>query len=108
MADVFTKTKRSEIMSRVRGHGNKKTEIALMALLRRHRITGWRRRYNVFGKPDFVFPKCKLAVFVDGCFWHVCPSHAQLPSNRRPFWLRKLTANQARDKKVNRVLRKQG
>ncbi len=68
MADVFTKAKRSEVMSRIRGRGNKATELALAKLLRRHRITGWRRNQAVFGKPDFIFPKLKLAVFVDGCF----------------------------------------
>ena len=83
MPDVFTKAKRSEVMSRIRGRGNKDTELALAKLLRRHRITGWRRNQPVFGKPDFVFPKLKLAVFVDGCFWHGCPKHAS-KSNAKP------------------------
>jgi DNA mismatch endonuclease (patch repair protein) len=108
MADVFTKVQRSEIMSRIRGHGNKKTELALIAIFRKNGISGWRRRFNLFGKPDFVFPQHRLAVFVDGCFWHVCPNHGQIPRNSRPFWIRKLSANQARDKKVNRFLRKKG
>ena len=89
MADVFTKAKRSEVMSQIRGRGNKDTEIALARLLRQNKITGWRRQLPVFGKPDFVFPKQKLAVFVDGCFWHGCPKHSNLPANNRAFWIKK-------------------
>jgi DNA mismatch endonuclease (patch repair protein) len=59
-------------------------------------------------KPDFVFPKLRLAVFVDGCFWHGCPLHATQPRNNAAFWRKKLTANQARDRKVNRALRAAG
>lgn len=108
MADVFTNAKRSEVMSRIRGRGNKDTELALMKLLRHHHITGWRRNQAVFGKPDFVFPKSLLAVFVDGCFWHGCPKHCKTPANNRPFWKKKLAANRARDKRVNQTLRKAG
>jgi DNA mismatch endonuclease, patch repair protein len=108
MPDVFTKAKRSEVMSRIRGRGNRETELALVILFRKHRIAGWRRNRPVFGKPDFIFPKLKLAVFVDGCFWHGCPKHSNMPANNRAFWQRKLTGNQARDRLVNRELRKQG
>ena len=103
MSDVFTKAKRSEVMSRIRGRGNKETELARIRFFCRERITGWRRHVEVriadcglrngakprtshqSGKgvfsalrvrPDFVFPKFKVAVFVDGCFWHGCPLHA--------------------------------
>jgi DNA mismatch endonuclease (patch repair protein) len=108
MADVFTKAKRSEVMSLVRSGGNKATELVLVKLMRQHDITGWRRHRPVFGKPDFVFPKQRVAVFVDGCFWHACPKHLRIPHNNRPFWTRKLTANAARDKLVMRTLRKSG
>ena len=108
MTDVFTKTKRSDVMSRIRGRGNKETELALAKLLRKHRITGWRRHLAVFGKPDFSFPKLRVAVFVDGCFWHGCPKHANTPVNNRAFWQRKLAANRARDRKVNRTLWSRG
>jgi DNA mismatch endonuclease (patch repair protein) len=73
MADVFSKAKRSEVMSRIRPRGNKGTELALMAFFRAHGHTGWRRGRPLFGKPDFVFRKNKVALFVDGCFWHGCP-----------------------------------
>lgn len=108
MDDVFTKAKRSEVMSRIRSRGNKDTELALATLLRAHRITGWRRNQPVFGKPDFVFAKLKLAIFVDGCFWHGCPKHCSQPANNREFWRRKLAGNQARDALVNRTLRRAG
>lgn len=108
MTDVFTKAKRSEVMSRVRSRGNKDTELAMAKLLRRHGITGWRRNQPVFGKPDFVFPKFKLAVFVDGCFWHGCPKHATKPANNRAFWQRKLAGNKKRDALVTRTLRRAG
>jgi DNA mismatch endonuclease (patch repair protein) len=108
MPDVFTKAKRSEVMSRIRGHGNKETELALMNLLRSYHIIGWRRHQPVFGKPDFVFPAVKVAVFVDGCFWHCCPQHATRPATRRAFWLKKLGNNKARDRRVTRELRRRG
>ena len=108
MPDVFTKAKRSEVMSRIRGHGNKATELALLRLFHAHRITGWRRRQPVFGKPDFVFPKLKLAVFVDGCFWHGCPRHATEPKGNAAFWQKKFAANKARDRLVTRTLRRTG
>ena len=108
MPDVFTKAKRSEVMSRIRGRGNEETEVALAKLLRRHGITGWRRNQKIFGKPDFVFRKARLAVFVDGCFWHACPKHSNIPASNRAFWKQKLAANQFRDRQVNRTLRKNG
>ena len=56
MTDVFSKAKRSEVMSRIRSRGNKATELALIKILRSERITGWRRHWPVCGRPDFVFP----------------------------------------------------
>jgi DNA mismatch endonuclease (patch repair protein) len=108
MADVFSKSKRSEVMSRIRSRGNQATELALAKLFRRHKITGWRRNQKVFGKPDFIFPKHKLAVFVDGCFWHGCPKHGTQPKGNAAFWRKKISRNQIRDRLVTRTLRKAG
>jgi len=108
MPDVFTKAKRSHVMSRIRARGNKATELALASLLRARRITGWRRHQSVFGNPDFVFRAQRLAVFVDGCFWHACPMHSKTPSTNRKFWTEKLRRNAARDKRVARMLRRKG
>jgi DNA mismatch endonuclease (patch repair protein) len=108
MSDVFTKSKRSEVMSRVRSRGNKETEVALAKLFRRNKITGWRRNQKIFGNPDFVFTKLKLAVFVDGCFWHSCPKHGTQPKGNRAFWKNKFARNIARDILVNKTLRRSG
>lgn len=108
MTDVFTRRKRSEVMSQIRGRGNKQTEMALMALFGRHRVTGWRRHKSLFGNPDFVFPRFKTAIFVDGCFWHSCPKHATKPKNNASFWRKKLAGNKERDRLVTRTLRAKG
>jgi DNA mismatch endonuclease (patch repair protein) len=108
MSDIFTKSKRSQVMSRIRSSGNKETELALAKLLRRNKIIGWRRHQPIFGKPDFIFRKAKIAIFVDGCFWHSCPRHATRPKTNPAFWRKKLARNQARDLTVTRTLRAQG
>jgi len=95
-------------MARIRSSGNKDTELKLIMVFKRHAIIGWRRRALVFGKPDFVFPKRKLAVFVDGCFWHGCPIHATQPKQNAEFWREKIARNQARDRLVTRTLRARG
>ena len=100
--------KRSAVMARIRGSGNKDTELRLIALFRAHGITGWRRNARVFGKPDFVFRPAKVAVFVDGCFWHGCPRHATKPANRAEWWAAKLARNAERDRVVTRTLRAAG
>ncbi|MDA8023957.1 MAG: very short patch repair endonuclease [Gammaproteobacteria bacterium] len=95
-------------MGRVRAAGNRSTEGKLIAILKQHRLTGWRRKYPIFGKPDIVFPRNKVAVFADGCFWHACPKHAQIPASNRKFWRKKLEANKNRDKLVNRTIKNKG
>jgi DNA mismatch endonuclease (patch repair protein) len=108
MADVFTTRKRSEIMSRVKGRGNLATELFLVRLFREHGLVGWRRNARLFGKPDFVFPAYRVAVFVDGCFWHGCPLHGSVPKTNRAFWRAKLRRNIDRDRLVNRTLKTLG
>jgi DNA mismatch endonuclease (patch repair protein) len=95
-------------MSRIRGSGNRSTELALIRIFREYGIKGWRRKQPLFGKPDFVFPESRIAVFVDGCFWHGCPRHGNMPKNNREFWKKKIGANMKRDQRVNRILRSQG
>lgn len=111
--DVFTTKKRSEVMAAVRSKGNHSTELVLAGALRRHGVAGWRRHLEIGlrpGKtrPDFVFPKPKVAVFVDGCFWHCCPVHGTKPASRTDFWLPKLEQNRRRDRRVSAALRRQG
>lgn len=99
---------RARIMRAIKGYGNATTELAFARRLRRARITGWRRHMKLPGRPDFAFPTAHVAVFVDGCFWHGCP-HCYLPPHRnRAFWAEKLAANQRRDARVARKLRRLG
>jgi DNA mismatch endonuclease (patch repair protein) len=79
-------------------------------MMRANGIVGWRRGQKLLGKPDFVFRREKVIVFVDGCFWHGCPKpkHAPLPKNRGEWWAAKLQKNKDRDRLVTRELRKQG
>lgn len=95
-------------MSRVKSSGNKSTEAAFITLMKERGITGWRRHLPIFGKPDFVFRKTRIAVFIDGCFWHGCPKHCRMPATNRDYWDRKIGRNLERDKKVKRELRKAG
>src|SRR4051812_47213892 len=110
MPDVFTPEKRSAVMSRIRGSGNKDTELRMIAAFRAHKIGGWRRKSRLFGKPDFVFLKKRVALFVDGCFWHGCPTpkHSPWPKGNADFWFKKLSSNRRRDRVVTRTLRAQG
>lgn len=95
-------------MSKIKGAGNKETEIALVSILRRNKIVGWRRKQKIYGKPDFVFWKQRVAIFVDGCFWHQCPLHSSIPKQNQEFWQKKLQANTVRDKQVNANLEQRG
>src|SRR5476651_399510 len=128
MPDIFSKRKRSAVMAAIRSRGNKATELRLIAVFRAQGITGWRRgavlplsvRGSGFGvlgsaggrtpkvRPDFVFRARRVAVFVDGCFWHGCPRHYRRPGSRRAFWDAKIARNRARDRLVTRALRKAG
>jgi DNA mismatch endonuclease (patch repair protein) len=95
-------------MARIRSHGNKDTELKLASILRASGITGWRRRHPIRGHPDFVFRRVRLAIFVDGCFWHGCPKHGRNPGSNRSYWLPKLRRNRQRDAAVSRALKKEG
>ncbi len=108
MPDVFTKEKRSEVMSLIKGKGNKRTEGVLVRIFKGQGVTGWRRHLKLPGKPDFTFRKERLTVFVDGCFWHGCPKCYRAPKGNRKFWEAKITRNRKRDREVNRELRKGG
>lgn len=108
IADTVERKKRSWIMSQVKSRRNKSTEEALVVVFRREKITGWRRNYDLVGKPDFVFRKERVAIFVDGCFWHGHPTRCRIPATNREYWISKINRNRARDRKVNRMLRQRG
>jgi len=95
-------------MAQIKSDNNKSSEVNLIVVLRRSGIYGWRRKYPLFGKPDFVFPKQHLAVFVDGCFWHGHPKKCRIPATNRAYWVKKIARNMTRDRLVTRTLRKKG
>lgn len=97
-ASGFGRLSRAELMSRVRSKGNKTTEGRMAALLREGKITGWRRQIKIIGKPDFVWPKLRVALFVDGCFWHGHDCGRNLtPKSNAEHWQRKIEATRLRD-----------
>jgi len=107
MADVHTREQRSRNMAAIRSRGNKSTEIAFLRMLKKKKITGWRRHCRFLrGTPDFVFPKQKVAIFVDGCFWHGCPKCKLRPATNTKFWNEKIMSNRKRDIAVRKKLRK--
>lgn len=120
--DRISKARRSAIMSQIRGTGNKRTEIDVIRLLRASRIKGWRRHLTISlrkahgvasdgtlfkprVRPDFTFPKSKLALFIDGCFWHGCPKCYRNPKSRKKFWSGKVLRNKERDSFQTRSLK---
>lgn len=106
MADVMTPEQRSRCMSRIRGRNTGPEVIIrkiLWALGHRYRIN-----HRLPGKPDIVFTRQRLAVFIDGCFWHRCPMHYQAPVTRPEFWEAKIAGNVRRDREVNLMLAQDG
>lgn len=110
MTDPLSPTERSERMSRVKPAGNKSTEGAAEAKLIAAEIVGWEKQpKGLVGKPDFFFPKQRVVVFVDGCFWHACPvCKRRNPTNRAEFWRDKIETNRRRDNRQRHKLRSEG
>ena len=108
MPDVHNTTVRSKNMRAIKSSGNKSTEKRIIILFKKNHLSGWRRHTNLIGKPDFIFPKKHIAVFVDGCFWHGCKKHFKAPNTNRGFWHKKIQSNMNRDKAVSLELRRSG
>lgn len=108
MTDNMSREKRSFTMSRIRAKGNLSTELKMVELLRRNGIHGWRRHQKIVGNPDFIFRDKKIAIFIDGCFWHGCPKCFIKPKSNVEYWLPKIDRNKKRDREVNAELRRQG
>ena len=107
--DTVSNRRRSKIMAAVKSKGNISTEGAVRRIFLANGITGWRRHLNLIpGKPDFAFRSARVAVFVDGCFWHGCKRCQRniTPSTNSEYWRQKVRRNQERDRKVNAELRK--
>lgn len=106
--DVFSKRKRSRVMSKVRSSGSR-PEIVMRKIV--CNLTDLPVRFNVTnlpGKPDIAICKIKLAIFVDGCFWHGCPDHCKIPASHRSYWKEKIRSNMARDDVVTAELQDMG
>ncbi|OGF62628.1 hypothetical protein A2662_03775 [Candidatus Giovannonibacteria bacterium RIFCSPHIGHO2_01_FULL_45_33] len=107
--DKVSKEQRSRNMTAIRSTDNKTTEIEFIKCFKKNKIAGWRRHVRgVLGSPDFIFPKRKLAVFVDGCFWHGCKQHCILPKSNKKYWLPKIENNSRRDLRNRAKLRRRG
>lgn len=94
-------------MAKVKSRGNESTELATRRILIREKIWGWRAHpKGILGNPDFIFPKNKIVIFVDGCFWHGCQiCKRRLPRTRRVFWEKKIRDNRLRDSRQRKRLR---
>ena len=100
---------RSKTMSAIRGKNNRSTEVKLKMALIRGRFSGFKLHANELpGTPDFYFEKDKLALFVDGCYWHGCPKCGHIPKTRSEFWEAKINRTKQRDRKKRTELKKLG
>lgn len=108
MADNLSPEQRSYSMSRIRSRSNSSTELRLIELMRRGGISGWRRKSKLCGRPDFVFPRFHVAVFVDGCYWHGCRKCALRSKSNVDYWKPKIAGNAKRDRANSKTLRQAG
>lgn len=105
--DRFTKSQRSRCMSHIKGK-NTSLEKVFRKAVSTLKIRGYRLHARITGRPDLYFPASRIAVFVDGCFWHGCPRCYSLPASHKAFWTDKVNKNRKRDRVVNAELRKAG
>lgn len=108
MADIFSPETRSNVMRKIRSSKNKSTELRMVEIFKLNGITGWRRNYAVKGHPDFVFLKEKVAIFVDGCFWHGHDCRNTRPVDNQEYWQQKRAKNMKHDKEVTALFEKRG
>ncbi len=93
-------------MSRIRGKNTKPELLLRKALWRKG--ARYRLHYKIPGRPDIVFVGKRIAVFVDGCFWHGCPEHGVSPKTNAAFWRKKIRGNVERDRRITEELRRDG
>lgn len=105
--DILTKEQRSFCMSQIRSK-NTLIELKFRKYLYNNGIRGYRVNNKILGKPDLYFPKKRIAVFIDGCFWHKCPKCFIKPKSKNNFWDKKIRYNILRDKIINKKLNKDG
>lgn len=99
------------VRSSMKGNKGKDTkpEMLVRKRLRSEGLTGYRIHWHAPGKPDIAFPGKKVAIFVNGCFWHRCPHcNPSTPKTNQDYWIPKFKRNQERDQKNYELLRKDG
>lgn len=105
MADIFSKEKRSGIMSKVRNNDSK-IEIEFRKKLWKAGLRYRKNSPKYFGKPDLVLKKYKTVIFIDSCFWHGCKAHGSMPQTNTKFWKEKIARNIERDREVDYYYKK--
>jgi DNA mismatch endonuclease (patch repair protein) len=93
-------------MSSVRSTGTRLEENFAKSLRRAKLGRFERNPRNVAGRPDFIFRKQRVAIFVDSCFWHGCRWHCRMPAANANYWRAKIARNRRRDKQVNRLMQR--
>jgi len=106
--DKYSRQKRSEVMSAIKSKGTK-LEKKLKSGLDSRRIKGYKQNCDeIYGRPDFVIKKARIAIFLDSCYWHGCPKHLRMPSSHQDYWESKIERNYKRDRAVSKELRSEG
>lgn len=90
-------------MKKVHSKNNLSTELRLIEIFQNNNIKGWRRHYPVKGHPDFVFLEKRIAIFVDGCFWHGHDCRNTRPKENEKFWRDKQERNAIHDKEITSI-----
>ena len=104
MTDCFTRKKRSEVMSAIKSQKTRPENILKKSL----RGNGFSFQPGLYGKPDFADKKRRIAVFIDGCFWHKCSKHYREPKSNKRYWREKIERNVSRSKEVTKRLKEEG
>jgi len=97
----------SRVMASIKS-SETRPEVLLRKNLWAQGLRNYRKYPKLPGRPDLCFPTQKLVIFVDGCFWHGCPSHCRLPKKNSDYWTEKIAYNQERDLRINRELQSNG
>ena len=95
-------------MKAIKSKNTKTTELKMIQIFKELKISGWRRTHPLIGKPDFVFPKKRVAVFVDGCFWHGHDCRNVTPKDNSDFWSKKRAYNKSHDEEITKLLAEKG
>jgi len=105
--DNLSREKRSKVMSSIKGK-NTNPEITIRKLLWKKGIRYRIHNKSIYGTPDISIKTDRIAVFIDGCFWHGCRRCYKEPATNTAFWREKIHNNKKRRLKVRKVLKKQG